>query len=89
MGIEFLHGKPPILTMEIKKPRGLRPTNLNPLYEIKLHRFTWLFYPKELLFNTYNLNHIHDVATSNCSNEYSSALSKDEGLQTKIQISNP
>ena len=25
---------------EDKKPRGLRPTNLNPLYEIKLHRFT-------------------------------------------------
>ena len=25
---------------EDKKLRGLRPTNLNPLYEIKLHKFT-------------------------------------------------
>ena len=23
-----------------KKPHGLRPTNLNPLFEIKLHKFT-------------------------------------------------
>ena len=23
-----------------KKPLGLRPTNLNPLFEINLHRFT-------------------------------------------------
>ena len=25
---------------EDKKPQGLRPTNLNPLFEIKLYRFT-------------------------------------------------
>ena len=41
-----------------KKPLGLRPTNLNPLYEIKLHKFTWSFYPKDLLSSTYNLIHI-------------------------------
>ena len=28
------------INCEDKKPRGLRPTNLNPLFEIKLHRFT-------------------------------------------------
>ena len=37
--IWFLCGKP-LKTMEIKKPLGLRPTNLNPLFEINLHRFT-------------------------------------------------
>ena len=34
-----------------KKPRGLRPTNQNPLFGIKLHNFNWLFYPKDLLSN--------------------------------------
>ena len=38
-GIRFLHGKPP-RTMKIKKPQGLRPINLNSLFEIKLHKFT-------------------------------------------------
>ena len=32
--------KTPTLTMEIKKPQGLRPINLNPPYEMKLYRFT-------------------------------------------------
>ena len=50
-----------------KNPQGLRPTNLNPLFKIKLHKFTWLLYPKDLLFNTYNLIHVCDVATSCCS----------------------
>ena len=44
--------------------------NLNLLYEIKLHRFTCLFYSKDLLFNTYNLIHVHNVTTFDCSNEY-------------------
>ena len=35
-----------------KKPRDLRPTNLNPLFEIKFYKFTWPLYPKDLLFNT-------------------------------------
>ena len=26
--------------VEIKKSYGIRPTNLNPLFEIKLHKFT-------------------------------------------------
>ena len=33
MGTKFLSGKPPTLTVEKKKPWGLRPTNPNPLYE--------------------------------------------------------
>ena len=32
--------KNPHTNCEYKKPWGLRHTNLNPLYEIKLHRFT-------------------------------------------------
>ena len=74
-----------------KKPQDLRPTNLNPLFEIKLHRFTWLFYPKNLLFNTYNLIHIHDVATSYCSLVDSFATSKGLRFSTndlKIQSLN-
>ena len=35
-----------------KKPQDLRHTNLNPLYKIKLHKFTWLFYPT---LKTYSL----------------------------------
>ena len=50
-----------------KKPWGLRPTNLNQLFEIKLHKFTWPLYPKDLLSNTYNLIHIHDATTPYCS----------------------
>ena len=50
-----------------KKSQGLRPTNLNPLYEIKLHRFTYPFYPKNLLFSTYNLIHVRDATTFDCS----------------------
>ena len=52
---------------EGKKLRGLRPTNLNLLFEIKLHRFTWLFYLKDLLFNTYNSIHVHNTTTLYCS----------------------
>ena len=50
--------------------------NLNPVYEIKLHRFIWLLYPKDLLSNTYNLIHIRDVTTFDYSNEYTLALLK-------------
>ena len=32
--------KNPYTNCEYKKPWDLRRTNLNPLYEIKLHRFT-------------------------------------------------
>ena len=60
-----------------KKLWDLRPANLNPLYEIKLHRLTWPLYPKDLLSNTYNLIHVLE------------GLQKDEGLQTKIQRPNP
>ena len=51
-----------------KKLRSLKPTNLNPLYEIKLHRFTPSLYLKDLLFGTYNLIHVYDATTFNCSN---------------------
>ena len=49
------------------KKQGLRPTNLKPLLEIKLHRFTWSFNHKDLLSNTYNLIHICDATTLCCS----------------------
>ena len=90
LGIRFLRENL-AQTMEKKKTQGLRPTNLNPLFEIKLHRFTWLFYPKNLLFNTYNLIHIHDVATSYCSLVDSFAASKGLRFSTndlKIQSLN-
>ena len=48
---------------EDKKPQGLRPINLNSLFEIKLHKFTYQLYPKDLLFNNYNLIHIHNTTT--------------------------
>ena len=32
-----------------KKPRGLKPLIYNPLFDIKVHKFTLLFYPKDLL----------------------------------------
>ena len=32
-----------------KKPRGLKPLIYNPLIDIKVHKFTLLFYPKDLL----------------------------------------
>ena len=50
----------PYTTYEDKKPWGLRHTNLNPLYEIKLHKFTSPLYPKDLI-------HVHDATTFNCS----------------------
>ena len=59
-----------------KKPRGLRLINRNPLFEIKSHRFTWSFYPKNLLSNTYNLIHVRDVSTTRCSLVDSSIPSK-------------
>ena len=31
---------------EDKKSQGLKPTNLNLLYKIKLYKFTWPLYPK-------------------------------------------
>ena len=72
-----------------KKPRDLRPTNLNPLFEVKLHRFTWTFYPKDLLYNTYNLIHVRDATIPYCSIVNPSVSQK--GLQSltnnsKIQI---
>ena len=36
-----------------KKPQSLRPLIYNPLYDIKVQRFTLLFYPKNLYSNTY------------------------------------
>ena len=56
----------------------MRPktVNLNPLYEIKLHKFTWPLYPRDLLPSTYNLIHIYNETTSNCFSEYASTLLK-------------
>ena len=52
---------------EDKKPRGLRPINWNPPFEIKSHKFTYPLYPKDLLSSTYNLIHVCDAATTYCS----------------------
>ena len=68
-----------------KKPRGLRPSNLNPLFEIKLHRFIWWLYPKDLVSNTYNLIHVCNVGTPYCSLVDPSAASK--GLRSFTQNS--
>ena len=59
-----------------KKTARLKAANLNPLYEIKLHIFTWPIYLKDLLSSTYNLIHICDVTTSNCFSEYALASLK-------------
>ena len=53
-----------------------KTTNLNSLYDIKLHRFIWTFYPKDLFSSTYNLIHICDTVTFDCSSEYASASLK-------------
>ena len=59
-----------------KKTMRFKTINLNPLYEIKLHRFIYLLYLKDLLSNTYNLIHVCDATTSDCSNKYISASLK-------------
>ena len=51
---------------ENKKSRDIRPINRNPLFEVKSHRFTLPFYPKNLLSSIYNLIHIHNVTTTCC-----------------------
>ena len=40
MRYKIFYVENPYTNCRDKKPRGLRPTNLNPLYEIKLHKFT-------------------------------------------------
>ena len=67
-----------------KKAIRSKTINLNPLYEIKLHIFTWLLYLKDLLSNTYNLIHVRDTAIFDYSCEYTSALLRDKGFQPKI-----
>ena len=51
-----------------------KTANLNPLYKIKLYKFTWLLYLKDLLSNTYNLIHFYDAITFDYSNESSASL---------------
>ena len=65
-GTRFSYGKSP-QTCGDKKSWGLKPTNLNPLFEIKLHKFTWPLYPKDFLSSTYNLIHVWDTITPCCS----------------------
>ena len=81
----FLHGKFP-QTVEIKKPWGLRPINLNPFFKIKLHRFTWPLFTKDLLSSTYNLIYVRDPMTSCCSLVYPLVTSK--GLRSLTQDRN-
>ena len=84
-GIRFFIWKTPTNCKD-KKLRGLRPTNLNPLFKIKLHRFTWPFYPKELLFNAYNLIYVYDAIIHYCSLVDPSITPK--GLRFSIHDSN-
>ena len=49
-----------------KKQWGLRHINWNSLFKIKSHRFTWSFYPKDLLSSTNNLIHVHKAAITYC-----------------------
>lgn len=82
--IENLH-----TNYEEKKLWGLKPINLNPLYEIKLYKFIWSFYPKNLLFSTFNLIHIRNATTLDCFSGSLQPRWRNEGFQPKIQISNP
>ena len=59
--------KTPTLTMEIKKTMRFKIANINPLFKIKLHKFTWSFFPKDSLSYTYNLIHVHNTTTFCCS----------------------
>ena len=62
--------------------------SLNLLFKIKLHRFTWPFYPKALLSCTYNLIRVHDVAISCCSLVDSSATLKGRWSSTQDSTNN-
>ena len=80
----------------MKKPRGLRCINLNPLFKVKLHGFTWLFFSKDLLSNTYNLIHIRDTTKSCCSivdpsttlkgQRFSPEISKNQSLNERSRM---
>lgn len=70
--------------MEIKKTIRSKTVNLNPLFEIKLYRFTLSLYPEDLPSNTYKLIHIRNAISFNCSSEYTSTQ---EGYN-KVFISN-
>ena len=74
----------PHTNYEDKKTIRSSTVNLNPLYKIKLHRFTWLLYLKDLLSNTYNLIHVRDTTISDYSCEYTSTLLRDKGFQPNI-----
>ena len=64
--IRFLRGKPHINCGDKKTTRS-KTVNLNLLFKIKLHRFIWPLFPKDLLSSTYNLIHVRDTVTSYCS----------------------
>ena len=82
---DFYMENPP-LTVEIKKTTRSKTTNLNLLYEIKLHKFTWSLYPKDFLSNTYNMIHVRNTIIVDCSSEYTSTLLK--GWRSLTQDSN-
>ena len=69
-----------------KKTTRFKTYQLNPLFEIKLHRFTWTPYPKDLLFNTYNLIHFRDATTLFCS--LVDPLTTSNGLRSSTLNSN-
>ena len=84
----FLHGKSPHYYGDKKTTRS-KTTNQNPLYKIKLQKFTQSFYPKGLPSNTYNFIHVYDTKIFNCSTEYSLALLKGCKFSTLDQRMNP
>ena len=57
------YGDKKLQDLRLTNLNSLFATNLNPLFEIKLHKFIWSLYPKDLLSNIYNLIQVYNVAT--------------------------
>lgn len=55
-----------------KKIIRSKTVNPNPLFEIKLYKFTLPLYLEDLLSNTYKLIHICNTVIFNCASEYTS-----------------
>ena len=51
-GTQIFYMENPQINCRDKKPWGLRPLIYDPLYEIKIYKFTWPLYHKNSLSNT-------------------------------------
>ena len=51
----------PQINCKDKKTKGLRPLIYNPLYKIKIYRFSGQLYPKDLVSSTYIIFHVCDA----------------------------